>query len=47
VLLIAEIVIGGWGAIVCGLLAAALFALLWFAVPIRHRMRVPAGDRED
>jgi hypothetical protein len=39
VLLIAEIVIGGWGAIVCGLLAAALFALLWFAVPIRHRMR--------
>jgi hypothetical protein len=37
VLLLAEIVIGGWGAIVCGVLAAGLFALLWFALPVRHR----------
>ena len=37
VLLLAEMVIGGWAAIVCGMLAAGLFALLWFALPIRHR----------
>ena len=46
VLLLAEIVIGGWGAIVCGVLAAGLFALLWFALPARHRAHAPLNRAE-
>jgi Na+/melibiose symporter-like transporter len=47
VLLLAEVVIGGWGAIVCGVLAAVLFGLLWFALPARDRAKGPAKERVD
>jgi Na+/melibiose symporter-like transporter len=47
VLLLAEVVIGGWGAIVSGVLAGVLFGLLWFALPGRERARGPARERVD
>lgn len=45
VLLLTDHVLGDWGAIVITVFAAILFGLLWFALPLRHRMRgkPPAG----
>jgi hypothetical protein len=37
VLLLAEVAIGGWPAVVCAALASVGFGLLWFALPARHR----------
>jgi predicted membrane channel-forming protein YqfA (hemolysin III family) len=39
VLLLAEVVIGGWVAIVVGVAAAVGFASLWFVLPWRERHR--------
>ncbi|QQQ78574.1 hypothetical protein IOD16_09025 [Saccharothrix sp. 6-C] len=52
ILLLAEVVIGGWVAVVVGAFAAVLFGTLWFAWPWRERSRdtirnddVPDEDR--
>jgi uncharacterized protein DUF6328 len=37
VLLLTNQVVGGWVAIVITILAAILFAMLWFVLPLRHR----------
>jgi MFS family permease len=47
VLLIGEVVIGGWGAIVIGVLTAIGFSLLWLIVPWREREEGPAHERVD
>jgi hypothetical protein len=39
VLLLGEVIIGGWPAILLGLLAAIGFGTLWFALPIHRRGR--------
>lgn len=33
VLLLTDVVIGGWGAVVIGVVTAALFGILWFVMP--------------
>jgi MFS family permease len=45
VLLLAEMVIGGWVAILLAVLCALGFGALWFAVPARQRLRGPAAKR--
>jgi hypothetical protein len=45
VLLLAEVVVGGWLAVLCGLLAAVGFGLVWFVLPARRRSRGPAAER--
>jgi hypothetical protein len=47
VLLLGEIVIGGWPAVLLALLAGCGFGALWFAAPMRQRMRGPAPERID
>ncbi|MFC0110355.1 DUF6328 family protein [Kibdelosporangium aridum] len=42
VLLIGEVVLGGWGAIVVAVLTAIGFSLLWLIIPWRERVN---GDR--
>lgn len=37
ILLLAEVIVGGWLAILMGALAAALFGTLWFLLPWRER----------
>ncbi|MET0233377.1 MAG: DUF6328 family protein [Kibdelosporangium sp.] len=44
VLLIGEVVIGGWGAVVVGVLTAIGFSLLWLIIPWRERE--PEGEPE-
>ncbi|HEY0638593.1 MAG TPA: DUF6328 family protein [Pseudonocardiaceae bacterium] len=44
VLLLAEVVIGGWPAIVFGALAALVFGSLWFLAPMRERADAPDPD---
>lgn len=39
VLLIGELVLGGWGAIVLGVVAALSFGTLWLLLPLRERIR--------
>ncbi|WP_143230748.1 DUF6328 family protein [Actinosynnema sp. ALI-1.44] len=39
VLLIGEMVLGGWGAIVLGVVAALAFSTLWVFLPLRERIR--------
>ncbi|WP_433274558.1 DUF6328 family protein [Actinosynnema sp. CS-041913] len=46
ILLLAEVVIGGWPAIVLGALAAVLFGTLWFLLPWRERCQ-DTVDAED
>ncbi|MBP2335284.1 DUF6328 family protein [Saccharothrix coeruleofusca] len=45
ILLLGEVIIGGWVAITLGALAAVLFGTLWFLMPWRERDRDP--DPED
>lgn len=45
VLLLAEAVIGGWPAVLLGVLVGAGFTLLWFVLPARSRRRASAADR--
>jgi Family of unknown function (DUF6328) len=47
VLLLAEVIVGRWWAELLGVLALLLFAMLWFALPWRERMRGPAPERMD
>lgn len=47
VLLIGEMVLGGWGAVVVGVLTAIGFSLLWLLIPWRERARGPAPERID
>jgi hypothetical protein len=44
VLLLTEVVIGGWPAALLAVLTAAGFGLMWFALPIRLRLRGPRVD---
>jgi hypothetical protein len=44
VLLIGEVVLGGWGAVVTGVVTAIGFSLLWLIVPWRERGKDPAND---
>jgi hypothetical protein len=44
VLLLTDEVLGNWGAIVLSVFAAALFATLWFLLPLRRRWRNNNGD---
>lgn len=37
VLMLGEVIIGGWPSIVVGVVAAIGFGSLWFLVPLRHR----------
>nr|WP_042179978.1 DUF6328 family protein [Kibdelosporangium sp. MJ126-NF4]CEL14136.1 Integral membrane protein [Kibdelosporangium sp. MJ126-NF4]CTQ88503.1 Integral membrane protein [Kibdelosporangium sp. MJ126-NF4] len=39
VLLIGEVVLGGWGAVALGVLTAIFFSTLWLFLPWRERMR--------
>ncbi|MEU4804749.1 DUF6328 family protein [Actinosynnema sp. NPDC023587] len=39
ILLLAEVVVGGWPAIVLGVVAAVFFGILWFLLPWRARDR--------
>jgi predicted membrane channel-forming protein YqfA (hemolysin III family) len=47
VLLLAEVVIGGWPAVLAGLLVGAGFVLLWFVLPARRRRAGNAGSAAD
>ncbi|KOV75561.1 membrane protein [Nocardia sp. NRRL S-836] len=46
VLLLAEVVVGGWPAVVVGALAFLVFAGLWFALPFASRSAEGADERE-
>jgi hypothetical protein len=47
VLLLGEVILGGWMAVVLGVFAALLFGTLWFALPLRERGRDTIdGDEE-
>jgi hypothetical protein len=46
VLLIGEVVIGGWSAVLVGVLTAIGFALLWLVLPWRERRHGPAPERQ-
>ena len=50
ILLLAEVIVGGWVAVVMGVVAALVFGTLWFAWPWRERRRGPVDadvDDED
>jgi hypothetical protein len=47
VLLITEVVIGGWSAIAVATAVAAGFGVLWFLWPAQERARGPAPERVD
>jgi predicted membrane channel-forming protein YqfA (hemolysin III family) len=47
VLVITEMVVGGWFAILLAILAAVGFVMLWFAMPLRKRSHGPAPERVD
>jgi len=40
VLLLGEVIVGGWPAAVFGVFAALVFGLLWFVAPLRLRRRI-------
>jgi hypothetical protein len=44
ILLLGEVIIGGWVAIALGVVAALLFGTLWFAWPLRERGRDSMAD---
>ncbi len=41
VMMLGEVIIGGWVSILFGVFAALLFGLLWFASPLRLRQQLP------
>jgi hypothetical protein len=41
VLLVVDVVFGGWLALALGVLSAVLFLLFWAALPLRERLRSP------
>lgn len=45
VLVLAEMVVGGWFGVLLGVLAGIGFALLWFMIPARRRARGAAPER--
>jgi hypothetical protein len=45
VLLLAEVILGGWPAVVVGVLAFIVFAGLWFVVPFASSERAQDGER--
>jgi high-affinity Fe2+/Pb2+ permease len=45
VLLLGEMIVGGWPAIVLAALAAIGLVLVWFALPIRYRRLGPTPER--
>ncbi|HEV2784152.1 MAG TPA: DUF6328 family protein [Actinophytocola sp.] len=47
VLLLGEMIIGGWPAVLLAILAGVGFGMLWFALPIRQRLRGPTPSRTD
>jgi hypothetical protein len=47
ILLIGEMIVGGWSAIALGIVAAVLFAVLWFILPLRERGRDGFGSSQD
>jgi len=47
VLLLTNEVVGGWVAIVITVLAAIMFALLWFVLPLRRRWAIDNGTDAD
>lgn len=40
VLLLGEMIVGGWGAIVLGVFAAVVFSTLWFTWPLKERSEI-------
>jgi MFS family permease len=47
VLMISEVILGGWGAVIVGVLTAVGFSMLWLVLPWRERSRGPAPERAD
>jgi fatty acid desaturase len=47
ILLLGEVIAGGWVAIVLGVFAAVVFGTLWFAWPWRERVRDTISEGED
>ncbi|MET0132162.1 MAG: DUF6328 family protein [Kibdelosporangium sp.] len=47
VLLIGEIVLGGWAAVLVGVLTAISFTSVWLVMPWRERSHGPSGGRTD
>jgi hypothetical protein len=44
VLLVTDTVVGGWPAVLMSGCSGALFALVWFALPLARRARAPGND---
>jgi uncharacterized membrane protein YbhN (UPF0104 family) len=44
VLLLGEMIVGGWGAIVLGVFAALVFSTLWFTWPLKERRSITDDD---
>jgi MFS family permease len=47
VLLISEVILGGWGAVLVGACTAVGFGMLWLVVPWRERSCGPSPERLD
>ncbi|MEU5694956.1 DUF6328 family protein [Actinosynnema sp. NPDC020468] len=47
ILLLAEVIVGGWVAVALGVAAGLLFGVLWFALPWRERGQGPVVEDED
>ncbi|MFD7660332.1 DUF6328 family protein [Actinosynnema sp. NPDC059797] len=47
VLLLGEVILGGWMAVVLGVFAVLLFGTLWFVLPLRERGRDSFDDDSD
>ncbi|MFC6093448.1 DUF6328 family protein [Saccharothrix lopnurensis] len=47
VLLLGEVILGGWLAVALGVFATLLFGTLWFALPLRERGRNSFDEEDD